>query len=127
MQVVIELPYVFIQTVIYGVIVYTMIGFDWTISKFFWYIFFMYFTFLYFTFYGMMTVGFTPNHHIAAIVSSSFFAIWNLFSGFIIPRTVSSPVIYITNMLIYFIENAICHHYLYNTYDTVAYMVMGTI
>nr|XP_048332096.1 pleiotropic drug resistance protein 1-like isoform X3 [Ziziphus jujuba var. spinosa] len=86
-QVVIELPYVFIQTVIYGVIVYTMIGFDWTISKFFWYIFFMYFTFLYFTFYGMMTVGFTPNHHIAAIVSSSFFAIWNLFSGFIIPRT----------------------------------------
>nr|XP_011459223.1 PREDICTED: pleiotropic drug resistance protein 1-like [Fragaria vesca subsp. vesca] len=86
-QVVIELPYIFVQTVIYGVIVYAMIGFDWTVSKFLWYLFFMYFTFLYFTFYGMMTVAVTPNHNIAAIVSSAFYAIWNLFSGFIIPRT----------------------------------------
>ncbi|XP_059644555.1 pleiotropic drug resistance protein 1 isoform X2 [Cornus florida] len=86
-QVAIELPYIFVQTVIYGVIVYAMIGFDWTVTKFFWYLFFMYFTFLYFTFYGMMTVAVTPNHNIAAIVSSAFYAIWNLFSGFIIPRT----------------------------------------
>ncbi|XP_040931878.1 pleiotropic drug resistance protein 1 [Gossypium hirsutum] len=86
-QVVIELPYVLVQTAIYGVIVYAMIGFQWTIAKFFWYLFFMYFTFLYFTFYGMMAVAVTPNHNIAAIVSSTFFAIWNLFSGFIIPQT----------------------------------------
>nr|XP_023870372.1 pleiotropic drug resistance protein 1-like isoform X4 [Quercus suber] len=86
-QVFIELPYIFVQTVIYGIIVYAMIGFDWTVSKFFWYIFFMYFTFLYFTFYGMMTVAVTPNHNIAAIISSAFYAIWNLFSGFIVPRT----------------------------------------
>ncbi|PON90757.1 ABC type transporter protein [Trema orientale] len=86
-QVVIELPYIFVQTIIYGVIVYAMIGFEWTVAKFFWYLFFMYFTFLYFTFYGMMTVAVTPNHNIAAIVSSAFYAIWNLFSGFIIPRT----------------------------------------
>ncbi|XWS73072.1 hypothetical protein CRYUN_Cryun02cG0094200 [Craigia yunnanensis] len=86
-QVVVELPYILIQTVIYGVIVYAMIGFEWTATKFFWYIFFMYFTLLYFTFYGMMTVAVTPNHNIAAIVSSAFFALWNLFSGFIIPRT----------------------------------------
>ncbi|TQD71630.1 hypothetical protein C1H46_042844 [Malus baccata] len=86
-QVVIELPYIFVQTIIYGVIVYAMIGFDWTVSKFLWYLFFMYFTFLYFTFYGMMTVAVTPNHNIAAIVSSAFYAIWNLFSGFIVPRT----------------------------------------
>ncbi|GMI89171.1 pleiotropic drug resistance 12, ATP-binding cassette G40, PLEIOTROPIC DRUG RESISTANCE 12 [Hibiscus trionum] len=86
-QVVIELPYILIQTVIYGVVVYGMIGFEWTAAKLFWYLFFLYFTFLYFTFYGMMTVAVTPNHNIAAIVSSAFFAIWNLFSGFIIPRT----------------------------------------
>ncbi|KAE8056422.1 hypothetical protein FH972_013197 [Carpinus fangiana] len=86
-QVVIELPYIFVQTLIYGFIVYAMIGFDWTVSKFFWYIFFMYFTLLYFTFYGMMAVAVTPNHNIAAIVSSAFYAIWNLFSGFVIPRT----------------------------------------
>lgn len=91
MQVAIELPYVFLQTIMYGVIVYAMIGFEWTVAKFLWYIFFMYFTCLYFTIYGMMCVGFTPNHHIGAIVSSFFVAIWNLFSGFIIPRPVSFP------------------------------------
>lgn len=85
-QVLIELPYVFIQAAFYGIIVYAMIGFDWTAAKFFWYLFIMYFTLLYFTFYGMMSVAMTPNHHIAAIVSSTFYGIWNLFSGFLIPR-----------------------------------------
>ncbi|XP_062195514.1 ABC transporter G family member 36-like isoform X2 [Phragmites australis] len=85
-QVVIELPYALVQSIIYGVIVYAMIGFEWTAAKFFWYLFFGYFTLLYFTFYGMMAVGLTPNYHIASIVSSAFYTIWNLFSGFIIPR-----------------------------------------
>ncbi|KAL6615559.1 hypothetical protein ACP70R_037829 [Stipagrostis hirtigluma subsp. patula] len=85
-QVVIELPYALVQAILYSVIVYSMIGFEWTAAKFFWYLFFGYFTLLYFTFYGMMAVGLTPNYHIAAIVSSAFYAIWNLFSGFIIPR-----------------------------------------
>ncbi|XVF88175.1 hypothetical protein PTKIN_Ptkin19aG0029300 [Pterospermum kingtungense] len=86
-QLVIELPYTLIQTVIYGVIVYAMIGYEWTARKFFWFIFFMYFTLLYYTFYGMMTVAVTPNFNIAAIVSTFFYRIWNVFSGFIIPRT----------------------------------------
>ncbi|KZV20014.1 pleiotropic drug resistance protein 1-like [Dorcoceras hygrometricum] len=86
-QVVVEIPNLLIQTLIYGLIVYAMIGFEWTFSKLFWYLFFMYFTLLYFTFYGMMTVAVTPNHNIAAIVSSAFYALWNLFSGFIIPKT----------------------------------------
>ncbi|KAK4490942.1 hypothetical protein RD792_001662 [Penstemon davidsonii] len=86
-QVVVELPNLLIQTLIYGVIVYAMIGFEWTATKFFWYLFFMYFTLLYFTFYGMMTVAITPNHNIAAIISSAFYGFWNLFSGFIIPKT----------------------------------------
>ena len=88
-QVVIELPYALAQDILYGVIVYSMIGFEWTVAKFFWYLFFGYFTLLYFTFYGMMAVGMTPNYHIASIVSSAFYSMWNLFSGFIIPRPVS--------------------------------------
>ncbi|XP_052157461.1 ABC transporter G family member 37-like [Oryza glaberrima] len=84
-QVAIELPYVFVQTLIYGVLVYTMIGFEWTIAKFFWYLFFMYFTLLYFTFFGMMTVGIAPNGVIAAVLSTAFYGFWNLFSGFLIP------------------------------------------
>ncbi|KAK9149768.1 hypothetical protein Scep_008525 [Stephania cephalantha] len=85
-QVAIEIPHILLQTVLYGVLVYAMIDFDWTVSKFFWYLFYMFFTFLYFTYYGMMAVGLTPNHAVAAIVSAAFYAIWNLFAGFIIPR-----------------------------------------
>ncbi|RVW77602.1 Pleiotropic drug resistance protein 1 [Vitis vinifera] len=85
-QALVEIPYVFAQAVAYGVIVYAMIGFEWTAAKFFWYLFFMFFTLLYFTFYGMMAVAATPNQHIASIVAAAFYGIWNLFSGFIVPR-----------------------------------------
>lgn len=85
-QVVIEFPYILVQTLVYGILVYSMIGFEWTAAKFLWYLFFMYFTLLYFTFYGMMAVGLTPNESIAAIISSAFYNVWNLFSGYLIPR-----------------------------------------
>ncbi|XP_062204875.1 ABC transporter G family member 37 [Phragmites australis] len=85
-QVAIEVPYILVQTLIYGVLVYSMIGFEWTAAKFLWYLFFMYFTLLYFTFYGMMAVGLTPNESIAAIISAAFYNVWNLFSGYLIPR-----------------------------------------
>ncbi|XP_057720867.1 pleiotropic drug resistance protein 1-like [Arachis stenosperma] len=85
-QVLIEVPYVLSQALVYGIIVYAMIGFEWTVTKVFWYLFFMYFTFLYFTYYGMMSVAMTPNQHISTIVASAFYSVWNLFSGFIIPR-----------------------------------------
>ncbi|KAF5193457.1 Pleiotropic drug resistance abc transporter [Thalictrum thalictroides] len=85
-QVAIEIPHVLLQTLIYGVVVYAMIDFQWTAAKFLWFMFYMFVTFLYFTYYGMMAVGLTPNHAIAAIVSSAFYSIWNLFAGFVIPR-----------------------------------------
>lgn len=89
MQVLIEVPYVFVQAMVYGIIVYAMVGFEWTVAKFLWYLFFMYFTFLYFTYYGMMSVALTPNQHFSAICSFALYAVWNLFSGFVIPITVS--------------------------------------
>ncbi|KAK4267500.1 hypothetical protein QN277_024273 [Acacia crassicarpa] len=85
-QVIIELPYILVQAVTYGAIVYAMIGFEWSVEKFFWYLFFMYFTLLYFTFYGMMAVAVTPNYHVASIVAAAFYGTWNLFSGFIVPE-----------------------------------------
>ncbi|KAG0492944.1 hypothetical protein HPP92_006342 [Vanilla planifolia] len=85
-QVLIEIPHIFLQTIVYGLIVYSCISFHWTLVKFFWYLFFMFMTFLYFTFYGMMAVAMTPNSDIAAIVSTAFYAIWNIFAGYLIPR-----------------------------------------
>ncbi|KAL6842793.1 hypothetical protein ACP4OV_027637 [Aristida adscensionis] len=84
-QVAIELPYIFVQTLMYGILVYAMIGFEWTAAKFFWYLFFMYVTLLYFTLFGMMAVGLSADGSIAAIVSTGFYGLWNLFSGFLIP------------------------------------------
>ena len=97
MQVAIEVIYVAIQTLVYSLILYTMIGFQGQVDKIFWFYYFMFMCFIYFTLYGMMTVALTPNHQIAAIVMSFFLSFWNLFSGFLIPRTV--------RMEIYFHDN----------------------
>ncbi|XP_059307691.1 pleiotropic drug resistance protein 2-like isoform X1 [Lycium ferocissimum] len=87
MQVVIETIYIAIQTFIYSLIIYAMIGFHWTAGKFFLFYFFVFMCFVYFTMYGMMLVALTPNYNIAAIIMSFFLSFWNLFSGFLISRT----------------------------------------
>lgn len=61
-------------------------------GKFFLYVVFYFLTFTYFTFYGMMAVGLTPTQHLAAVVSSAFYSLWNLLSGFLIPKPVSNPL-----------------------------------
>ncbi|XP_020525378.1 ABC transporter G family member 39 [Amborella trichopoda] len=85
-QILIEIPYILVQALLYGVIVYAMIAFEWTTAKFFSYMFFMYFTLLYFTYFGMMTIAMTPDNNIASVVFGAFNGTWNLFSGFFIPR-----------------------------------------
>ncbi|VFQ87368.1 unnamed protein product [Cuscuta campestris] len=85
-MVVIELPYVLLQAIIYSTMVYSMIGFEWTVTKFSWYLLIMFLTFLYSTFLGMMSVSLAPNVDIASIFSIASLGIWNLFSGFLIPR-----------------------------------------
>nr|AOF42830.1 ABCG/PDR subfamily ABC transporter [Petunia x hybrida] len=85
-QAFIEIPYIFVQATFCGTIIYAMIGFEWTVEKYFWYLFFMFFTLMYYTYYGMMTVAITPNVNVAQVVSAFFYGLWNLFSGFIVPR-----------------------------------------
>ncbi|RZC90249.1 hypothetical protein C5167_028342 [Papaver somniferum] len=63
-----------------------MIGFPWSAAKFLYFFYFMFMCFTYFTMYGMMTVAMTPAPEIAAIAMSFFLGLWNLFSGFLIPR-----------------------------------------
>ena len=98
-QIVIEIPYILIQTAMYGLLTYSMIGFQWSVMKSVWYIFTMFFTFLYFTYYGMLAVAITLSYQVAAVVASAFYTILNLFSVFLIPRLVSSvnviPVFYL--------------------------------
>ncbi|CAJ1967703.1 unnamed protein product [Sphenostylis stenocarpa] len=86
-QVAIEVIYVAIQSLAYAIILYWMIGFEPRFGNFLWFYYFIFMSFMYFTLYGMMTIALTPNYQIAAIVMSFFINFWNLFSGFIIPRT----------------------------------------
>ncbi|KAI5666595.1 hypothetical protein M9H77_16448 [Catharanthus roseus] len=85
-QVAIETIYVAIQTLAYTLLLYSMIGFHWTATKFFYFYYFMFMCYTYFSMYGMMVVALTPGYQIAAIVMSFFLSFWNLFSGFLIPR-----------------------------------------
>eukprot|EP00268_Persea_americana_P015557 TRINITY_DN17227_c2_g1_i1.p1 TRINITY_DN17227_c2_g1~~TRINITY_DN17227_c2_g1_i1.p1 ORF type:complete len:1144 (-),score=220.83 TRINITY_DN17227_c2_g1_i1:190-3459(-) len=85
-QVSIEVFYITVQTLVYSLLLFSMIGFPWEADKFIWFYYFMFMSFVYFTMYGMMVVALTPGHQIAAIVMSFFFSFWNLFSGFLITR-----------------------------------------
>ncbi|CAN6217162.1 unnamed protein product [Urochloa humidicola] len=85
-QIAVEIPYMFIQVFIFSAIVYPMVGFELTVTKFLWFVLFMMLSFIDFTLYGMTVVALTPNEEIAAILSFLIFMIWNISSGFIIPR-----------------------------------------
>ncbi|KAH7838131.1 hypothetical protein Vadar_022406 [Vaccinium darrowii] len=82
----VEIPYILLQTIVFGIITYFMMDFERTAGKFFLYLLFMFLTFTYFTFYGMMAVGLTPSQNLAAVISSAFYSLWNLLSGFLIPK-----------------------------------------
>ncbi|PIN08713.1 Pleiotropic drug resistance proteins (PDR1-15), ABC superfamily [Handroanthus impetiginosus] len=85
-QVAVETIYVAIQTFVYSLLLYSMIGFEWGAMKFLWFYYYVFMCFVYFTLYGMMLVALTPSYQIAAILMSFFLSFWNLFSGFLIPR-----------------------------------------
>ncbi|CAI0410734.1 unnamed protein product [Linum tenue] len=89
-QVSIEATYVAIQTFVYCVILFLMIGYPWHLANFLWYYFFICMSFIYFALYGMMLVALTPGYQIAAITMSFFLTTWNIFSGFIILRTLGN-------------------------------------
>ncbi|KAL7612639.1 hypothetical protein Lser_V15G05457 [Lactuca serriola] len=85
-QVAIESIYITIQTIIYVFLLYPLIGFKWTTSKFLWFFFYMLMSDIYFTMFGMMTMSLTPSPQISAVLIYFFLCLWNLFSGFIIPK-----------------------------------------
>lgn len=88
-----ETIYVAIQTFVYSLLLYSMIGFEWDATKFLWFYYYVFMCFVYFTLYGMMLVALTPSYQIAAIVMSFFLSFWNLFSGFLIPRMVRNTTL----------------------------------
>lgn len=89
LQVIVEIPYLFIQSVLYLIVTYPMIGYYGSAYKIFWYFYAMFCSLLYFNYLGMLLVALTPNFMLAAILSSAFYTNFNLFAGFLIPKPVS--------------------------------------
>ncbi|XP_024394096.1 ABC transporter G family member 29 isoform X2 [Physcomitrium patens] len=85
-QVLVEIPYVLVQAAMYSSITYSMLAFIWTPAKFFWYFYTQCIGLVTFTYYGMMMVAITPNLILATVLSTFFYTVFNLYSGFLIPR-----------------------------------------
>ncbi|XP_057798300.1 pleiotropic drug resistance protein 3-like isoform X2 [Salvia miltiorrhiza] len=85
-QVIIEIPYVFVQALIFTVITYPMIGYYLSAYKVFIYFYCIFCTLLYYTYLGMLVIAITPSFPVAATLQSAFYTTFNLFAGFFIPR-----------------------------------------
>uniref|UniRef100_A0A383WGZ5 ABC transporter domain-containing protein n=1 Tax=Tetradesmus obliquus TaxID=3088 RepID=A0A383WGZ5_TETOB len=90
-QVLVELPYVIVQALLYGTITYMLVHFELNAAKFWWYILFTFLTLLFFTYYGMMSVAISANIQLASIMSSSVYSLWFLMAGFFIPYAAMPP------------------------------------
>ncbi|XP_048137645.1 pleiotropic drug resistance protein 3-like [Rhodamnia argentea] len=84
-QVVIEIPYIFLQAVLFVLITFPAIGFYVSFYKVFWYFYIMFCTMLYYNYFGMMLVSLTPTYQVAALFASFSYNLFSLFSGFLIP------------------------------------------
>ncbi|KAF5739958.1 Pleiotropic drug resistance 9 [Tripterygium wilfordii] len=85
-QVTVEIPYSLIQAVAFVLLTYPMIGYYVTTYKVFWYFYATFSMFLYNNYLGMLLVSLTPNFMLATTLSSAFYTLFNLFSGFLIPQ-----------------------------------------
>lgn len=83
----VEVIYNILQGILYTLLIYVMIGYEWRADKFFYFLFFIVASFNYFTLFGMMLVSLTPSALIANILISFALPLWNLFAGFLVVRT----------------------------------------
>ncbi|CAI5979036.1 unnamed protein product [Closterium sp. NIES-64] len=89
----IELPYLVVQALVYSLITYSMIRFEWTLGKFLLYLLFQFLTLLYFTCFGMMTSAITPAEGLGTLLSAFIYSFWNLLCGFLLPQPVSAVLV----------------------------------
>ncbi|CAI5933279.1 unnamed protein product [Closterium sp. NIES-65] len=92
-QGVIELPYLLVQTVVYSLLTYCMILFEWTPRKFLWYLLFQFLTLLYFTCFGMIASAITPAEGLGMLFSAFIYSFWNLLYGFLLPQPESAVLV----------------------------------
>ncbi|TYI55095.1 hypothetical protein E1A91_D11G116800v1 [Gossypium mustelinum] len=84
-QVIIEIPYIFLEAVLFLTITYPAVNFYGSAYKVFWYFYTVFCTLLYYKYLGMMLVSLTPTYQVATIYASLFYTLLSLFSGYLMP------------------------------------------
>ncbi|XP_050239633.1 pleiotropic drug resistance protein 3-like isoform X4 [Quercus robur] len=84
-QVIMEIPYVILQTILYVALTYPAIGFYWSAYKVFWYFYATFCTILYYVYLGMLLVSMSKSIDVASILAVAIYTIFNIFSGFLMP------------------------------------------
>ncbi|KAF7127841.1 hypothetical protein RHSIM_Rhsim11G0101100 [Rhododendron simsii] len=92
LQVVIEVPYLLAQAIVFAIITYPMVGYYWSTFKVLWYFFAIFCTLLYFSYLGMLIGAMTPSLPVASMLQSLFYMIFYLFTGLLIPKPASQVV-----------------------------------
>ncbi|WOL10237.1 pleiotropic drug resistance protein 3-like isoform X1 [Canna indica] len=85
-QVTIEIPYIFVQAIIYVGIVYPSLGFDWSARKLLYYYYAIFCSLLCSTYLGMLLASLSATAELANILASAVYTLLSLFSGFLLPR-----------------------------------------
>ncbi|GLT42698.1 hypothetical protein SLA2020_166840 [Shorea laevis] len=85
-QVIIEIPYVFLEAVLFSMITYPAVNFYGSAYKVFWYLYTMFCSLLSFKYLGMMLVSLTPTFQVVSIFTVFSFTVMSLFSGYLMPE-----------------------------------------
>ncbi|KAL0907286.1 hypothetical protein M5K25_021686 [Dendrobium thyrsiflorum] len=91
-QVIVEIPCLFVLATIYVLITYPAVGYYWSASKIMWYYYIVFCTLLCFNYLGMLIMSVSPNIQVASVLAAATYTILNLFSGFLIPKLVSTHI-----------------------------------
>ncbi|EFJ07897.1 ATP-binding cassette transporter [Selaginella moellendorffii] len=89
-QVIIEVPYILLQAASQSLLIYLLVGLQWTPAKFFYFVFFIFGSCLNYTLFGMLGVAMTSNFQMAVLTQGALVP-WNIFSGIIIPLAKIPP------------------------------------
>ncbi|XVF72814.1 hypothetical protein PTKIN_Ptkin12aG0150700 [Pterospermum kingtungense] len=85
-QVIIEIPYVFLEAASFLIISYPAVHLYGSAYKLFWYFYAIFCTMLTYKYMGMAVISLTPTYQMASICASYSVTLMNLFSGFFIPQ-----------------------------------------
>jgi len=87
----VEIPYVAVQAVLYSIIIYFMIQFEFTAVKYLYNLLFVFLTLAFFTFFGCAITAACPAPDLSLVIAAVAFSLWFVFGGFLISHPQMPP------------------------------------